>query len=305
MVAEELSDHFLRWHGRRIDTRMCKFDTPRLSLYSLRYGAEVSIVPDCYDGFSLVHFSLSGCIEVEADHDRQQVPQGRALVSTPRRSINLRWSEGSEQIILRLPHSLLQETAAGLGKSAAFSAALQKPGLVLDAGSSRLWQAQLKAFVALENSTRRNAAFDPWLSHMEQGMAMFLLLQDDRPAGHKPVPAGDMADDRRQRRLDRLHEFALTHLDQPVTLADLANAAALSQRQLNAFCHAELGQSPLSWLRGLRLDAIRAALVADPQTNLADLAMLHGFFHLGRFSASYCNRFGELPSQTRRNAKGG
>ncbi|MFD2440179.1 hypothetical protein ACFSS8_09005 [Paracoccus kondratievae] len=33
--------------------------------------------------------------------------------------------------------------------------------------------------------------------------------------------------------------------------------------------------------------------------------MTHGFFHLGRFSAYYRERFGELPSQTRKSARNG
>ena len=302
LVATELSDHHLRWQTGGVDTRLYKFDTPRLSLYSLRYGPEVGIFPTLYDRFSLVHFSLAGGIEVEADGVRRHVPQGRAVISSPRRDIRLRWSEGSEQLILRLPHPLLEDIARGMGRPELYAAFHEDPGRMLTAQTADLWQNQLHAFVALEGARQRNRALAPWLAHLEQGLAMFLLLQGDTSG---PAPAAPMPDGPRRRRIDRLHDYAMAHLGQPVTLADLARAAALSERQLNTLCHAELGCSPMAWLRDLRLQAVRRALIADPGQDLADLAMQHGFFHLGRFSAFYRARFGELPSQTRRTARNG
>lgn len=302
LVAGELADHHLKWRDGRVDTRMCKLETPRLSLYALRYGAEVSILPAVYDAFSLVHFSRAGGIEVRADGVERRVATGRAVVSSPRANIGLRWSEGSEQLILRVPHALLADTARAIGRPDLYRVVHDNPGLLLGEAASAQWRAQLEAFIALDDGSRRNAAFAPWLAHMERGMAMFLLLQGDgRPAARQ---GGEEAGIDR-RRLDRLAAFAAANLDQPVTLADLARAAALSERQLNAFCHDRFGEAPMAWLRGLRLDAVRAALRENPEADLADLAMAHGFFHLGRFAGFYRARFGELPSETRRNARNG
>lgn len=304
LVAAELSDHHLHWEAGRVDTRLYKFDTPRLSLYSLRYGPEVGICPVVYDHFSLVHFSLTGPIEVQADGVRRLVPQGSAVISSPRRNIRLRWSEGSEQLILRLPHSLMAEAAHTLGRPDLLAAVCADPGRMLAPTAALHWRAQLEAFVAVEGVRHKSADLAPWLAHMEQGLAMFLLLNgsgvvdDTDPRG---LPQGRQ----RRRRIDRLHAYATARLGQPIALADLARVAALSERQLNALCHAELGRSPMVWLRELRLDAVRVALIADPGADLADLAMTHGFFHLGRFSAYYRERFGELPSQTRKFARNG
>ncbi len=304
LVTRELSHHRLRWHRGAADTRMCKFDTPGLSLYSLRYGAEVEIHPVPYDGFSLVHFSLSGGIEIEADGQCQPVRQGRAIVSSPRRRIDLHWSGASEQLILRLPHRVLEGAAGRLGQPHLYNAIRRTPGLLLTEAASGQWLAQLQAFTALEKHARESEAHRPWLEHMEYGLAMFLLLQAGPTVA--ATDDGDRPKARQaRRRLDRLHGFALSHLSLPVTLADLASAAALSERQLNVLCHEHLGMSPMAWLRGLRLDAVRAALLADPHCDLAGIAMLHGFHHLGRFSAHYRARFGELPRETRRSARSG
>ncbi|WP_194966969.1 AraC family transcriptional regulator [Sinorhizobium meliloti] len=306
LIANELSDHVLRWHGERIDTRLCKLDTPRLSLYSLQYGSEVSIFPEVYDQFSLIHFSLNGGIEVVADGKSDNVPRGRVLVSTPTKNINLRWSHDSEQLIMRLPHDFTCKVARELGQPSLHERMLRTPGLQLAEKASALWRSQLSAFVALEEGKNRVKGLEPWLTHVEQGLAMFLLLQFSPVLGDgEPREGAQTIVQSRQRRLERLYAFVHANLDKPVTLTAMARAVALSVRQLNALCNSQLGQSPIAWLRGLRLDAIRTALLADPEADLSDIAMLHGFFHLGRFAAFYRDRFGELPSQTRRAAISG
>jgi AraC-like DNA-binding protein len=50
-------------------------------------------------------------------------------------------------------------------------------------------------------------------------------------------------------------------------------------------------------LRQARLDAAHRCLRQGGQT-VTEVAYAHGFEHLGRFSAYYRERFGELPSVT-------
>ena len=308
LVANELCDHHLRWHGGAVDTRMCKFDTNRLSLYSLSYGAEVEIYPIPYEEFSLVHFSLAQSIEIQADGQGRQVRPGGAIVSSPRRNIRLHWSRNAEQLILRVPHAVLKDAASQIRRRRPFRDLRGLPGLMLSEAASQQWQMQLQTFMLLNDQVRKSQIYEPWLAHVELGMAMFLALQaDDAPSGDDDAECRIRPIEERQarRRLDRLYECALANICRPLTLADLANAAALSERQLNALCHEHFGLSPMAWLRGLRLDAVRAALLANPGCDLTDIAMLHGFYHLGRFSAYYRARFGELPRETRQSARNG
>ncbi|WP_246807252.1 AraC family transcriptional regulator [Ensifer sp. ENS05] len=307
LVSSELAEHRLRWHGDVVDTQFYKFHTPRLSLYSLSYGAEVSIYPEDYRDFSLVHFSLKRGIAVEADGMRWDVRQGQTLISSPSSSANLRWCEASEQIILRMPDAFLLEAADELKQRHLFQRIKKSSGLLMSDRASQQWQAQLLAFIALEDYARESEDYRPWLRHMEISIAMFLLLQGHTAA--RPPPEEEVGAaagvGRAKSRLERLLAYVDANLTEPITLADLARAAAMSERQLNTACHEHLGMSPIAWLRGQRLDAVRRILSVKPHVDIAATAMLYGFFNLGRFSSYYRSRFGELPSQTVKIARSG
>jgi len=54
-----------------------------------------------------------------------------------------------------------------------------------------------------------------------------------------------------------------------------------------------------------RLCSVRAALLrAGPGDLIKDVALQHGFWHLGRFAKTYFNCFGEAPSQTIERVRG-
>jgi transcriptional regulator GlxA family with amidase domain len=81
--------------------------------------------------------------------------------------------------------------------------------------------------------------------------------------------------------------------------ASLARSAGVSCRTLHRAFARGCGYGPMEAVRRARLSYVRCDLVqAGPGTRVTDVAMRWGFFHLGRFSALYLGRFGELPSAT-------
>jgi len=58
--------------------------------------------------------------------------------------------------------------------------------------------------------------------------------------------------------------------------------------------------SPMKYVKQIRLESAQRALLAadNGSTTVTCVAMDHGFFQLGRFSADYRRAFGELPSVT-------
>jgi AraC-like DNA-binding protein len=93
------------------------------------------------------------------------------------------------------------------------------------------------------------------------------------------------------------------HLAEPLTIGDIAAAAGVSERTLQAAFQSDLSITPMAYLRGRRLDRTRAELAdaaARDRTSVTEVAERWGFGHLGRFAAEYKARFGESPSQTLR-----
>jgi AraC-like DNA-binding protein len=93
-------------------------------------------------------------------------------------------------------------------------------------------------------------------------------------------------------------EYLAAHLSEPVSAGDLAASLGVSARSLSRAFHAQHGMGPMGFLRERRFEAARRALVAARRESVTvtQIAHLHGFMHLGRFSVGYRRRFGESPS---------
>ncbi|MCX4673076.1 helix-turn-helix transcriptional regulator [Streptomyces sp. NBC_01381] len=91
--------------------------------------------------------------------------------------------------------------------------------------------------------------------------------------------------------------FIEANLTERIRLADIARAAGCSPRTVSPAFRDRLGLSPMSYVRNLRLDRIRADLLASTDP-VGTIAYRWGVSHLGRFAGEYRHRFHELPSHT-------
>jgi transcriptional regulator GlxA family with amidase domain len=102
----------------------------------------------------------------------------------------------------------------------------------------------------------------------------------------------------------RALEYMKAHLRSPVTLAEVVQISGLPARTLFKHFKDSLGVSPMRYLRDIRLDEVRKALLqAEREEGVAAIAMRWGFDHMGRFSSYYRKRYGESPSQTLRKPR--
>ena len=306
-VAKELSEHDLFWKGDDVDTVLFKASIRRLQIYLLRYGAEVIVRPRLFDGFSLVHMTLSGTAEIEADGQKVCLPQGHTALIAPKRNLRLWWQTGSEQLILKVPLALFDE----LGALAQTGQANLPSLFILPAHLRAHWNMLIDSLLRLVALSDQDDGNSAWINHFERGAVQFLLSQLTTTAWAAPNPAHAAAEASaeslvgagKSQRLDMLEKYIKTHLSAPLALADLAGAAGVSVRTLNALCHQRHGVAPMGLLRNTRLDAARERLLTQPDANVTDTAFEFGFGHLGRFSAYYRERFKELPTHTRRYAR--
>jgi AraC family ethanolamine operon transcriptional activator len=87
----------------------------------------------------------------------------------------------------------------------------------------------------------------------------------------------------------------------PFCISDLQKHSGVCWRTLDRAFKERFGMGPKQYTVAVRLAQVRNLLRSTPPTRtITELASESGFDHLGRFSSSYKEMFGELPSQTRR-----
>jgi AraC-like DNA-binding protein len=102
--------------------------------------------------------------------------------------------------------------------------------------------------------------------------------------------------------VERVRSYALVHLDQRLTLADLARRAERSPFQLCRAFRRATGGAVHRWLLRLRLHA-SLERVAEPGSDLTTVALDFGFASHSHFTAAFRRTFGLTPSELRRRAR--
>lgn len=100
----------------------------------------------------------------------------------------------------------------------------------------------------------------------------------------------------------RVEEFIHLHAHERITIADMTSVGGIGQRTLFQGFRDYRDTTPMSYLKNLRLERTRAALLAatDAESTVTAVARANGFHHLGNFTRSYVARFNERPSETLR-----
>lgn len=115
--------------------------------------------------------------------------------------------------------------------------------------------------------------------------------------GEARVPVGTRyrVDDARLVKAIRLME---EHVEDKLTLKDVAATAGLSDRQLERLFHRHLQTTPVGFYRQLRLDrALR--LLTYSRLSVRDVALATGFSTLAEFSRAFKQKYGRPPSHAR------
>ena len=104
--------------------------------------------------------------------------------------------------------------------------------------------------------------------------------------------------------MDRFEAAARASLEQNAGIGDLCRIAAVEPRTLVRAFHAVHGTTPSRYLRTLRLNLARQALLAPcaGRKTVTEVATRCGFRELGRFALDYRTMFGESPLKTLRRA---
>jgi AraC-like DNA-binding protein len=289
------------------------------SINYVQYGAAVRIEPGYLGDFFLLQIPLRGGASVRCGGQSVESHPLLASLPSPTERLSMRWAEDSPQLIVKFDRRALTTRLESL-----LQAPLRQP-LVFELGVDMArpearHMAALLAYLQCVLESGQGFAAQPALAEQAENHLLSTLLLS-LPHNHSAAlsrdgtTALDGGGSVLPRAVRRAQEILRAHLELPITLEELCTLAGASSRTLQQGFARHTGTSPMAWLRDLRLDHVRAQLLAAGSASstgsigtavrVADVAARYGFFHLGHFAAHYRRRFGELPSETASGPPGG
>lgn len=163
----------------------------------------------------------------------------------------------------------------------------------------QMWEPVLKLLLAELRRPTHLTEHPTAARHVQSVVLDALLLghaHNHRPLLDRAVSAGSST------AVDRAVQLMESRPDEAWSTVELAREVHLSPRALQAGFRREVGMTPMDYLRDVRLRHVRTALVAarGQSTTVRAVATQFGFLHLGRFAATYRDRYGESPVETLR-----
>jgi AraC-like DNA-binding protein len=241
----------------------------------------------------VVHWLERGHARVQTAKDVTRLQPGAPPTMLPREGRFEFEYEDWDQRLIHLSKALLLEVAEeqNVVTTSAFDRRAT-PEVV----ARTQWQRSLG--LAVEAFRVHGAESEAWADARREVARALLVLHPS---------SGERLLDRRSARDDRIRaalDYVLNHAHEAITVDDIADAASLSVRGVQEAFKREFQRSPMAFVRETRLDRAHAELQAFgvERGAVAEIARRSGFSHMGRFSATYHERFGEYPRDTLRSS---
>lgn len=301
-VAAVFCPHRLDTIGRgaRLAARHHHLRGDRASLNYIEYGAKTLIAPGTLERFYLVQIPLSGSAAIANGSDRYVTGPGQAAVLNPHEPTTMIWEEGTRQVLLQIDRrAMMEHLSAQLGHRAEEPLTFQGPMDMTSGAGATL--RQMVMFLVAEADQGRVALGAGLMGRQVEGMLLSGLLEAHRHDYRDRL--GRMRAAPRPRHLRLAEAYIEAHLDQPLTVEEIASAAGISPRGLQMVFRQHRDTTPLGFWRDARLTRAHADLVAG-HGSVTETALKWGFSHFGRFAQAYAMRYGLSPRDTLRAARG-
>jgi AraC-like DNA-binding protein len=259
-----------------------------IGLCNIRYGNQVDITTEALRDSYQLQVALRGTFSWTGAEGRHQFRPGEFLLVNPSDPIHVRYSDECEKLIVKLPVEVLE--AMRIEERQCWPHDGIRFLRPVHALSSVDGLAGLLSLMCEEaESTTCNPA-------IQQQYAQILLR---KLLSQLETNTVDVRSSRDSQVFGKVKDYILANLQENIALEEVASVSNVSLRKLYVLFKMYAQESPRDFIQSLKLERVRADLQrARPSDNVTDIAMRYGFSHLGRFSAVYKARFGELPSQT-------
>jgi AraC-like DNA-binding protein len=235
-----------------------------------------------------------GRIEMTIGRDVYESDARRGILVSPLGDTTLRSGPGTARLGLAVRGDTLNRHLSALLGDAPRSPLRFQPVLDVAAGHGRRLAHVLRW--ALGEFERDGLLDHPLITGRFESFIVdaLLLFQPNNYSEALARRRGRIA----SRDVKRARDYIEAHLQQPVSLPDVAAAAGVPGRTLLQHFRNVYGVAPMRYLRGLRMQRVREELASGSAAEVAECARHWGFAHPGRFAVDYRRRFGESPSAT-------
>lgn len=298
-VASMLGGRFLGLPAteRRVEATGNRYRLPRGELWFCSYGVPVTIrFPD--SDYLRVQFRYSGNGRTRVCGTSVDLTAEQGCIS--RAETDIDFGENYQQVVWRVPPDLFAAKLAAMTGEPLTGTLSFDPVLDLASPAGRSLATILGCILNTIEVMPLHAA-PAVLAELEQALAVSLLTA----AGHsrQALFGGDVRGVAPWQ-VRRAEDFIEANWNRPISIEDLAAVTGTSARSLFRRFKEYRGCSPLDFAKRLRLrHAHRMLRSGGPETSVTEIAVACGFGDLGHFGKDYAKAFGELPSQTLRQAR--
>ncbi|NRA87972.1 MAG: AraC family transcriptional regulator [Rhizobiales bacterium] len=303
LVANQFCAHHLEIKLKQelFHVRLCQVRGKQIVINYIKYGASVVIEPGELEDFYLIQIPISGHAEISNGGIDCHSNVWQASVLNPDRYTKMLWHAGCEQLIIYIDIKILHKIAEyfigrSLRKSIIFENLIdfRRPEM-------QAWRQNVLALFAatsdgqflLDDNTKTQNLIE------QEILTRFLALQPSNI--HQFHQFG--ADLPTAVYIKRAKDFIIQNANMEINVSDIAKAAGVPIRTLQNGFADSLHKSPMVVLRDERLMQVWHELASGQGVdNVTSTATAWGFYHFGRFSAYYQQKFGQLPSQTMADA---
>ena len=299
-IGRVFNPHQLRvlGHGRGLHTRMEHCRVGELALNRLGWGTRVAVDPGELGRYYLISAPLRGRASFVLDGRTTEVSPACAALVNPTQRFHFDTSDSFRQVVVRIERSTIEAAWQALSGRPCEAPIQLDTALPMGGQAWSALHPVLRLLTHSASQTQAPAALPHLHARLAELLATTLLLQ--QPHADLRAWRGDRQTPRPSR-VRAAESWMLEHLSEPITAGAVARACGMPLRSLQTAFQRSHACGPMAWLREQRLQAVRARL-AQGAASVTDVALTHGFGHLGEFARAYRLRFGETPSTTRRRS---
>ena len=263
---------------------------------SLQYGNRVS-VSSRFEDFYMLEMPVTGGVDIAFGTETIRSHPGKALILSPGPKFQSHWREGTRQWMLQIDRRLVEDRLARTAHRRSISDPIFNPVIDLSTPHGQQLTSILRDFSEIFSASTSGIAPDAIRAAI--GSVVDQLLRNVAfTSGISIVPERLHASPRHVKQaMDALKTRYAERLLMPV----IAQEVGVSERALYDGFQSYYQRTPHEMLTRIRMEAARR-LIRDDGLSAAEAARRVGIHHLGRFSATYKDAFGVLPSaDLRRN----